>query len=142
MIGIVVVTHADLADGLLQTAELILGPLKAVEPVSINREMSVDVAKNALQKAVNRAGKDGDGTLILTDLFGGTPTNISAELLQDGLVEILTGVNLPMLIKGVSARVNKNLDELTVLLNDYAKNAIMRPSELLRSAGYNETVEN
>jgi len=106
----------------------------AVKAVSINREISVDVAKKALYQAVAQVGKDGDGTLILTDLFGGTPTNISAEFLQDGVVEILTGVNLPMLIKGVGARMNKNLDGLTALLKDYAKNAIMRPSELLRSA--------
>ena len=79
-------------------------------------------------------GKDDDGTIILTDLFGGTPTNISAEFLCEGSVEILTGVNLPMLIKGVSARVNQNLDELTKLLKAYAQKAIMRPSELLRSA--------
>ncbi|MDX2494924.1 MAG: PTS system fructose subfamily IIA component [Desulfuromusa sp.] len=142
MIGIVVVTHAGLADEFLQAAELILGPLNAVEAVSINREMSVDIAKNALQQAVNLVGKDGDGTLILTDLFGGTPTNISAEFLQGGLVEILTGVNLPMLIKGAGARANQNLDGLTALLKDYAKNAIMRPSELLRSAGYSDVLEN
>ena len=134
MIGIVVVTHADLADELLQATELILGPLSAVKAVSINREISVDVAKKALYQAVAQVGKDGDGTLILTDLFGGTPTNISAEFLQDGVVEILTGVNLPMLIKGVGARMNQDLDGLTALLKDYAKNAIMRPSELLRSA--------
>ncbi len=96
--------------------------------------MSVDIAKKALQQAITLVRQDGDGTLILTDLFGGTPTNISAEFLQDGLVEILTGVNLPMLIKGVGARTNNNLDELAALLKDYAKNAIMRPSELLRSA--------
>ncbi len=134
MIGIVVVTHAGLADELLQAAELILGPLNAVETVCIDREMSVDIAKKALQQAITLVRQDGDGTLILTDLFGGTPTNISAEFLQDGLVEILTGVNLPMLIKGVGARTNNNLDELAALLKDYAKNAIMRPSELLRSA--------
>ncbi len=142
MIGIVVVTHADLADEFLQAAELILGPLNAVASVSINYEMSVDIARKALQQAVNKVGKDGDGTLILTDMFGGTPTNISAEFLQEGVVEILTGINLPMLIKGAGARVNKNLDELTALLKDYAKNAVMRPSELLRSAGYNGTLEN
>ena len=134
MIGIVVVTHAGLADELLQAAELILGPLKGVEAVSIDREMSLEVAKKRLHQAVVLAGRDGDGTIILTDLFGGTPTNISAEFLQEGVVEILTGVNLPMLIKGVGARVNQNLDGLTTLLKDYAKNAIIRPSDLLRSA--------
>ncbi|MCD6188064.1 MAG: PTS system fructose subfamily IIA component [Desulfuromusa sp.] len=134
MIGIVVVTHAGLADELLQAAELILGPLKGVEAVSIDREMSLEVAKKRLHQAVVLVGKDGDGTIILTDLFGGTPTNISAEFLQEGVVEILTGVNLPMLIKGAGARINQDLDGLATLLKDYAKNAIIRPSDLLRSA--------
>ncbi|MCD6580319.1 MAG: PTS system fructose subfamily IIA component [Desulfuromusa sp.] len=134
MIGIVVVSHAGLADELLHAAELILGPLQAVAAVSISREMSLEVAKEELQKAVNLVGKDGTGTIILTDLFGGTPTNISVDFLLEGSVEILTGVNLPMLIKGVSARLDKSLDVLAALLKEYAQNAIMRPSELLNSA--------
>lgn len=133
MIGIVVVTHAGLADELIQATQLILGPLKRVASLSIDREMSLDTAKEKLHQVVAQVGIDGDGIIILTDLFGGTPTNISAELLQDGVVEILTGVNLPMLIKGVGSRMNQNLDGLVTLLKDYGKNAIIRPSELLRS---------
>jgi len=133
MIGIVVVTHAGLADEIRYAAELILGPQQGVEAVSIDRDMSVEVAKEKLHQAVALVGKDGDGTIILTDLFGGTPTNISVELLQEGVVEIVTGVNLPMLIKGISARANQNLDELAALLKDYGKEAIIRPVELLRS---------
>lgn len=133
MIGIVVITHANLARELLNAATLILGPLEAVEAVSIERDMSVEVATEKLQEALNLVGKDGDGVMLLTDLFGGTPTNISADFLREGVVEILTGVNLPMLIKGVGARVNQNLDGLAVLLKDYAQSAIIRPSELLRS---------
>ena len=133
MIGIVIVTHAGLAGELLQAAELILGPQTAVYSISIGRDVSVDIAQEKVKTAVTQAGADGNGTLILTDLFGGTPTNISAEFLQEGVVEILTGVNLPMLIKGLSARSTHDLDGLAVLLKDYAKNAIMRPAELLRS---------
>ena len=133
MIGIVVVTHAGLADELIQATQLILGPLKRVESLSIGREMSLDTAKEKLHQVIAQVGKDGDGIIILTDLFGGTPTNISAELLQEGVVEILTGVNLPMLIKGVGSRMNQNLDGLVTLLKEHGKNAIIRPSELLRS---------
>ena len=133
MIGIVIVSHAGLADELLHAAELILGPLQKVVAVSIGRDMAIEVAEENLRQAVSLVGKDGDGILILTDLFGGTPTNISAEFLREGAVEILTGVNLPMLMKGVSARTHQNLDELAALLKDYAQSAIMRPSELLRS---------
>jgi len=133
MIGIVIVTHAGLADELIQATQLILGPLKRVESLCIDGEMSVDVAKEQLHQLAAKAGKDGDGIVILTDLFGGTPTNISAELLQEGMIEILTGVNLPMLIKGVGSRMNQNLDGLVSLLKDYGKDAIIRPSELLKS---------
>ncbi len=134
MIGVVIVTHAGLADELLQAAQMILGPLKAVATVTIDRAMSVNMANERLQQAIELTGSDGDGVMILTDLFGGTPTNISAEFLQPGVVEILTGVNLPMLIKCVSARGEKSVDDLAALLKDYARNAIMRPAELLRSA--------
>ncbi len=141
MIGIVIVTHAGLADEIRYAAELILGPQSGVEAVSIDRDMSVEVAKEKLHQAVALVGKDGDGTMILTDLFGGTPTNISVELLQEGVVEIVTGVNLPMLIKGISARVNQNLDELAALLKDYGKEAIIRPVELLRSRRLSDSTD-
>ncbi len=131
MIGIVAVSHAGLARELLQASELIIGPLERVEAVSIDRGMSVDVAKKQLQQAVSKSGTDGDGVLIFTDLFGGTPTNISVEFLSGGGVEILAGVNLPMLIKSISARNSCDIDELAKLLKEYGKNAIMRPSELL-----------
>ncbi len=133
MIGIVIVSHIGLANELLSAMELILGPQQAVAAVTIDRDMAVEVARDEVESAVNRVGADGDGTLILTDLFGGTPTNISAEFLQEGVVEILTGVNLPMVIKGVGTRSKHDLGGLATLLKDYAKSAIMRPAELLRS---------
>jgi mannose PTS system EIIA component len=133
MIGLVVVTHSKLAAELLQTAEMIIGPFPAATAVSIDRGLSVDSARAQLAEALSRVGSDGDGVLILTDMFGGTPTNISAEFLEDPTVEILTGVNLPMLIKAVSARVGQRVDELAALLKDYARSAVVRPSELLKS---------
>ena len=131
MIGIVTVTHAGLARELLHAAELIIGPMELVEAVSIDRGMSIETAQEQLQQVVGLIGADGDGVLILTDLFGGTPTNISAELLCPGAVEIITGVNLPMLIKSISARANMDLGGLTGLLKEYGRSAIMRPAELL-----------
>ena len=133
MIGVVVVTHSGLAAELVRSAEMILGPLAGVESVSVDRGMSVETAKEKLSQAINRMGRDGDGVLIMTDLFGGTPTNISAEFLAEGSVEILTGVNLPMLIKCVTARSGETLPGLAALLEEYARNAIVRPSDLLRS---------
>ncbi|PLX72728.1 MAG: PTS system fructose subfamily IIA component [Azoarcus sp.] len=134
MIGIVVVTHAGLAREIKEAAELILGPLTGVETISIDRDLSVEVAKDLLGQALERVGSDGDGALILTDMFGGTPTNISAEFLVPGQVEILTGVNLPMLIKCSSARYGKKVDVLADEMKDYAQKTIMRPAELLLAA--------
>lgn len=133
MIGVVVVTHSSLAHELKQAAEMIIGELKFVATISIDRDISMELAKQSLQKALEQVNPDGDGVLILTDLFGGTPTNVSADFLQPGQIEILTGVNLPMLLKCVSARLDHNVEELAILLKDYARNAIMRPAELLRS---------
>lgn len=132
MIGIVVVTHARLAVELRYAAELILGPLAALETISIDRDMALEQAKSQLTQSLGRAGRDGDGVIILTDLFGGTPTNISVEFLKKNQVEILTGVNLPMLIKCVSARTETDLDRLASYLKGYARDAIMRPADLLK----------
>ncbi len=132
MIGLVVVTHAKLAAELLQTAEMIIGPIPASTAVSIDRGFSVDTAKQQLESAIAKVGSDGDGVLILTDMFGGTPTNISAEFLHQPTVEILTGVNLPMVLKAVNGRSGSQLKVLAAMLKEYARNAIMRPSELLR----------
>jgi len=133
MIGLVVVTHAQLAADLLRTAEMIIGPIPAAAAVSIDRDLSVDIARAQLAEAISRVGRDGEGVLILTDMFGGTPTNISAEFLENPRIEILTGVNLPMVIKAVNSRAGKQVNAFAALLKDYARNAVMRPSELLQS---------
>ncbi len=132
MIGIVVVTHARMAAELCRAAEMILGPQGALEAVNIEPETAVDDARHQVFEAFRQVGADGDGVLILTDLFGGTPTNISIELLEKNQVEILTGVNLPMLIKGASLRLTCSFDDLAVQLAEYARTAIIRPVELLR----------
>ncbi len=131
MIGVVVVTHSELASELLRAVEMIIGPLEKTEAVSVDRGMSLEQARDALQQALDRVGGDGDGVMIMTDLFGGTPTNISAEFLKEGVVEILTGVNLPMLIKCVGSRAGQTVDSLAPFIKEYARNAIMRPSDLL-----------
>ncbi len=135
MIGIVVVAHSRLAQELIATAEMIIGSAPLLAAVSIDREVSVDAAQEELRQVLGIVGSDGDGVIILTDMFGGTPTNISAEFLQSQKVEILTGVSLPMLLKSVSARHGENLEGLAVLLEEYAKNAIMRPAEMLKGVG-------
>jgi PTS system mannose-specific IIA component len=132
MIGILVVTHSRMAAELCRAAEMILGPLDALATVNIEPDTAVDTAREQLLEAFRLVGSDGDGVLILTDLFGGTPTNISVELLEENNVEILTGVNLPMLIKGAALRSTCNINLLAAELAEYARTAIIRPSELLR----------
>lgn len=131
MIGIVVVTHSNLAREFITAAEMIVGPAVQLQAVSIDRATAVEMAQQQLQQRLQEVGEDGDGVIILTDMFGGTPTNISAEFLQHPRVEIVTGVNLPMLLKCISGRRGRTVAGLAVLLKDYGRKAIMRPSEML-----------
>src|ERR1700680_5015748 len=98
MIGGLIVTHGRLAIELLNAAETIVGEIHHFAAVSLCWHDDVDTVSGMIQKALERVSSP-DGVLILTDMFGGTPTNIASTFLDDGKVEIVTGVNLPMLIK-------------------------------------------
>ncbi len=131
MIGVVVVTHSQLGNSLIETAEFILGSKpQNVEPVSINVKKDVDELRAKIATAIKNVDS-GAGVFILTDMFGGTPTNISAEFLEDKQIEIVTGVNLPMLLKGISSRQGQAVEDLAVLLKESGRKAVMRPSEML-----------
>lgn len=133
MIGLVVITHSRLADEYLHAAEMIIGTIPKAESISVDRSFSVENARDMLSEVIDRVGDDGDGVLIFTDMFGGTPTNIGADFLEPGKVEILTGVNLPMVVKFAGARLTHSLDDLVVMLKQYGQQNIMRPAELLKS---------
>src|SRR5918996_6455261 len=94
----VIVTHGHLAGELLAAAEMIIGPISHIAAVSIGWHDDVDAAHDEVQRAINRVSQ-GSGILLLTDMFGGTPTNIASMFLDDGNIEVVTGVNLPMIIK-------------------------------------------
>jgi len=131
MIGIVVASHANMGQALVSAAEMILGPQTHIETVTINREDGVDAIRNRFAQAIELA-KDADGrVLILTDLFGGTPSNIGFSFLEPGRVEVLTGVNLPMLLKAFTNRSNLSLAEIAADLKNYARSSIMVASEVL-----------
>src|SRR5919106_4073880 len=98
MIGGLIVTHGRLAIELLNAAEMIVGEIHHIAAVSLGWHDDVSMATTMIEKALERV-KGPDGVLILTDMFGGTPTNISSTFLDPGKVEVVTGVNLPMLIK-------------------------------------------
>src|SRR5215510_4637202 len=94
----VIVTHGQLASELLAAAEMIVGPISHIAAVSIGWHDDVDAARDEVQRAISRVSQ-GAGMLLLTDMFGGTPTNIASMFLEEGVIEVVTGVNLPMVIK-------------------------------------------
>src|SRR5215467_16188578 len=98
MIGGLIVTHGRLAVELLNAAEMIVGEIHHITAVSLGWHDDVGTATNMIEKALERV-QSPEGVLILTDMFGGTPTNIASTLLDEGKIEVVTGVNLPMLIK-------------------------------------------
>src|ERR687896_1750287 len=91
----VIVTHGHLAGELLAAAEMIIGPISHIAAVSIGWHDDVDAAREEVQRAISRVSQQ-KGVLLLTDMFGGTPTNIASMFLDDGVIEVVTGVNLPM----------------------------------------------
>jgi PTS system mannose-specific IIA component len=133
MLGMIVVTHGPLAEALLATATMIIGSIKHAQAVSIDQGMSLDVAKAKLEVALANVDPDHAGAIILTDLFGGTPTNLSADFLPSGKVEILTGVNLPMVLKCATSRNQLKLEPLVETLKDYSRTAIIRPVDLINA---------
>jgi mannose PTS system EIIA component len=130
MIGGLIVTHGRLAIELLNAAEQIVGEIHNVAAVSLGWHDDVDTAAASIQKAIERV-RTADGVLILTDMFGGTPTNIASTFLDDGKVEIITGVNLPMLIKFVQLENDQTLASAAKLIREVGQSSIYIASELL-----------
>jgi mannose PTS system EIIA component len=127
MIGIVVVTHGQLAGELVNAARTIVGEIPRIASVSIGWSDDMMSAREAIEKALAEVG--GEEALVLTDMFGGTPTNLSLPFLSPR-VEIVTGVNLPMLIKLSSLR-EGDLLEVARVVRDQGKGAIYVASEVL-----------
>jgi PTS system mannose-specific IIA component len=131
MIGVVVVTHGQLATELVNAAETIVGDLPGFAAVSIGWHEDTEDARHEIEQAITRVNKGG-GVLILTDMFGGTPSNLAMSFLEQGSVEVITGVNLPMLIK--LANLSEQDDVLTAAreIRGQGRNAIWVASDLLR----------
>lgn len=120
MTGIVVVTHGQLARELVSAAEMIIGEIPNVTAVSIGWHESPDDALREIEDAIKRADS-GKGTVVLTDMFGGTPSNLSLTFLEKDRVEVVTGVNLPMLIRLASLREEEEGDDLMELASEAAR---------------------
>ena len=132
MIGIVVVTHSELGDALIDAAEFITGgPPESVVSVSIDLNENADKLRKKIAKAIKSVTQK-EGVLILTDMFGGTPSNLSYSFLEEGRVEVLSGVNLPILIKAINCRKDLKLPELAATLESFGKKSISLASGILK----------
>jgi len=131
MVGVVIVTHGNLARDLVEVTELIVGSCPNFMPVTIQPDEGIAEIAKKVESAINSSDK-GRGVLVLTDLFGGTPSNVSLSFLQDNRVEVLSGVNLPMMIKIATHGENSELKELGKLAKNAAKKNISLASEIMR----------
>lgn len=132
MVGLLVITHGALAEELVAAARRIVGETRHVEAIAIGWDEDVVHARKTIEDAIRR-NDEGQGILILTDMFGGTPTNLSLTFLQPGKVEIVTGVNLPMVIKFTNLREVEQLEEVAAKLREQGRKAIQAASEVLKS---------
>jgi PTS system mannose-specific IIA component len=131
MVGLIVATHGLLAEEMLRTAEGIVGPLARSVAVSVDAHTSVEEARARLATAIHKVGEDGEGVLVLTDMFGGTPANLALTFL-DEQIEVVTGVNLPMLLKLAGTR-NQGLQAAAELATAQGQKNITLASGLLRA---------
>jgi PTS system mannose-specific IIA component len=130
-VGVVVVTHGQLAIELVNAAEAIVGDLRHVQAVSIGWHDDVDEARQEIGQAIARVATPA-GTLVLTDMFGGTPSNLAVTFLVPDRVEVVTGVNLPMLLKLATLRQADNLREVARVVREHGQGAVWVVSDLLQ----------
>ena len=132
MVGVVVTSHGRLANELLLTTVFIVGKAEQMVALSIDPSRPIDKLQSDIRKAIKEVDS-GDGVLILTDMFGGTPANMTLAFLEDNKVEVITGVNLPMLIKLCQCR-NKDqiLHELADEVVDYSRKSINQATAILK----------
>jgi len=129
-IGVVIVTHYRLGDEFLQALRLIVPDGPEFYAVAIEPTQSVEEMRSRIAAALEAADR-GEGVLVLTDMFGGTPSNISLSFLSEHHVEVVTGVNLPMLIKLATLAESKSLEDLAAFIKQYGQRNISVASELL-----------
>ena len=131
MIGVVVVTHGQLANELVNAAEMIVGDLPQFSAVSIGWHDDVNDARDDIAQAIERV-RGAEGVLLLTDMFGGTPSNLGMTFLEKDHLEVITGVNLPMLIKLAGLRSSAGLLAVAKEMREHGRNAIWVASDFLR----------
>ncbi len=132
MIGILTVTHSNLGYALIEATEFILAEkIKCIHSVSIDLNHSVDNLRGKILNSIKKVD-NGKGVIILTDMFGGTPSNLSYSFLEEGQVEVISGVNLPMMVRAIKGRGNNTLYDLASDLETFGKKSISLASGILR----------
>ncbi len=131
MIGLVIVTHGELAVELRRATEHVVGPQEHMETICIGPDDDMEFRRDDIRAAVERVNCD-KGVILLTDMFGGTPANLAISMLDQGRIEILAGVNLPMLIKLAEARPTSTLEEAAIKAKDAGQRYIAIASEILQ----------
>src|SRR4030042_6442289 len=130
MVGVIVISHGRLAEALISSVQLLIGNLQSVKGISIWPRDRIEEIKGRIQNGIDEVD-DGDGVVILTDILGGTPTNLSLSILKDEKVEVLTGVNMPMLLTLSSHRKGRSLREIGRLVKKSGRRSIISAKEVL-----------
>ena len=130
MLGIILVTHGNLAKEFVAAMQHVVGPQEQIDTVCIGPEDNMEARREEILQKVENVNT-GDGTIVLTDLFGGTPSNLAISIMDKAKVEVLAGVNLPMLIKIATLRKDKNLKETALGAQEAGKKYINVASQLL-----------
>lgn len=132
MIGIVIVTHSNLGEALIEAAEFIVGSRpEAIVSVSIDLNQNADKLRQKIADGIKQVDNN-KGIIILTDMFGGTPSNLSYSFLEEGQIEVLAGVNLPILVQATSMRKKMEVDQLAAKLEAFGKKSISLASGILK----------
>ncbi len=132
MVGVVIAAHGALAEELLNTAVFIVGEMPGVEAISIDPSRPIEEIQKNIKSTIRKVDT-GNGVLILTDMFGGTPANMTLSFLEEGRVEVITGINLPMLIKlSQCIRNSSSLEETTRTVVEHGKKSINQASAILK----------
>ena len=131
MIGLVLVTHGQLASEFRKALEHVVGPQEHIETIAIGPDDDMEQRRQDILDAVSKVS-DGSGVIILTDMFGGTPSNLAISVMQAGSVEVIAGVNLPMLIKLASVRGDDDMDRAIADAQESGRKYINVASQLLQ----------
>ena len=132
MVGLLIICHCDLGREFIKAAELIVGKLEAADAIAITQTTESNEILQAISDKI-KALDDGQGVLVLTDMFGGTPSNLSLSFLEEEMVEVLTGVNLPMVMAVGKDRDRLSLSELGERAEQAGKRSIALAGKLLKS---------